>query len=386
MEALDLQDLIQGGESSTVQFKRTVTDAHAISQEIVAFANAKGGYIVIGVEDSTGDITGLTYREIQSVNNLLSNAATNNVIPQIKLFTETVGLQNGKKVVVVRIEEGDNKPYKDRNGAIWDKNGSDKRRVTSNEEIARLLQSSKYMYADEMQVKGSTVSDIDNELFNVFLKTKYRSSPDIPGIPVNILLQNLNLADDDTLTLAGLLLFSNRRQKYRPQFSVQCVSVGGTDITGNSFFDNEPAFEGALKNVFDQSIAFVERSIRKIPSGTSFNSLPVWEIPYEVFEELIVNALIHRDYFINSTVKVFIFSNRIEIVNPGVLPNSLTVANIMNGISIQRNPVLQSLGQYILPYKGIGTGISRALSNYAHIDFINNAKKNEFRAIIKRPS
>ena len=115
-----------------------------------------------------------------------------------------------------------------------------------------------------------------------------------------------------------------------------------------------------------------------------FNSQTKWEIPYEVFEELIINALVHRDYFISSTIKIFVFSDRIEIVSPGKLPNSLTIENIKNGISIARNPILLSTAQYVLPYKGLGTGIVRSYSLYPEIVLENDSAGNQFRAIIIR--
>jgi predicted HTH transcriptional regulator len=182
----------------------------------------------------------------------------------------------------------------------------------------------------------------------------------------------------------GLLFFCNNRQKYRPQFSIQCVSVDSTTIKGNTFTDNEAPFEGTMKEVFDKTISFIGRNLKKIPTGETFNSHTAWEIPYEVFEELIVNSLVHRDYFISSTIKVFIFTDRVEIISPGKLPNSLTINNILSGISIAKNPILQNIAQHTLPYKGLGTGIMRAVSLYPYITFINDPDKEQFSAVIKR--
>ena len=153
----------------------------------------------------------------------------------------------------------------------------------------------------------------------------------------------MNLLKDGNLTLAGLLLFGNNPQLYRPQFSVQCVRVAGINLQRNLFLDNEPAFDGDLETLFERTIGFIDRNMRKMATGSSFNSPVRWEAPYEVFEEIVVNALIHRNYFVNSTIKVYIFEDRIEVVSPGKLPNSLTIENIKTGIAIQRNPILQSL-------------------------------------------
>ncbi|MDL2313114.1 putative DNA binding domain-containing protein [Bacteroidales bacterium OttesenSCG-928-B11] len=385
MEALELLELIQKGESSTVQFKERIEDTHKLSQELTAFSNTKGGIIIIGVNDKTGSINGLSFDEIRSLNELIVNSTTNNVKPPIIITSETV-LIDGQSLVVIYVEEGSSKPYKDKNGAIWVKNGSDKRKVVANEEMARLLQSSKTMFADETLVGRSSISDIDIDYYKKVYEKKFKISFDTSKVDLQTSLQNQQLYRDGELTLAGVLLFCNNRQELRPLFSVQCFSVNSTNLLGNSFDDNEPPFDGKLEDVYYQTMRFIERNIKKVPSGDSFNSELEWEIPKEIFEELIVNALVHRDYFINSTIKVFMFLDRIEIVSPGKLPNSQTEKTIQNGVSIPRNPVLQSLAQYVLPYKGAGTGIMRALSIYPNIVFRNKIENEQFISIIERKS
>lgn len=384
MEALEILDIIQQGENSRVQFKERLPNIDSLAQEMVAFSNTEGGKIIIGVNDKTGDLNGLSFQELQAVNQQLVNVASQSVFPPIFIKTETVKV-NDENLVIVDIKEGISKPYKDKNGTIFMKNGSDKRRVTSNDEIARLLQSSKIMFADELPVVGSSVADINIDLFHKFIATKYGRSLEDMGIDLPKSLENLNLLSGGQLTLAGLLLFSDRRQQYRPQFTVQCVSVDEDVITGNTFSDSEPPIEGSLLTVFQKAIGFIDRNMKKQQTGASFNSPAVWEIPYEVFEELLVNALIHRDHFIQSTIKIFVYKNRVEIHSPGKLPNSLTVENIRNGISIARNPVLQSVAQFVLPYKGLGTGVTRAVALYPEIEFVNDVQAEQFRVIIKRP-
>jgi len=163
MDALELLDLIQKGETSTVQFKVRINDAYKIGTEMVAFSNTKGGLLVIGINDKTGDIDGLSFDELQSTNQLLANAASDNVKPTIYIFTETVEIDNSN-IVVAHISEGISKPHTDNKGIIWVKNGSDKRKVVAREEMARLLQSSGNLFADETLVNGTTINDIDNVL------------------------------------------------------------------------------------------------------------------------------------------------------------------------------------------------------------------------------
>ena len=384
MEESKLFELIQKGESSLVQFKERLPHPDSLAQEMVAFSNTKGGLIIIGVDDKTGALNGLSFNEIQQTNQQLVNVASQSVYPPIIISTETVNVC-GENLIVVEITNGIGKPYKDRLGGIYMKNGSDKRRVTSNDEIARLLQSSKSLFADEMQVFGTSIEDIDEESYKFFLIRKYSKQPEDLGIKLIQSLENLNLMKDGVLTLSGLLFFSKNRSKYRPQFSVQCVSVDAATLLDSSFIDNEASFDGSISQVFDQTITFINRNLKKVPVTNSFNSHTVWEIPYEVFEELIVNSLIHRDYFISSTIKVLLFCDRIEIVSPGKLPNSLTLENVKSGVSISRNPIMQTIAQHVLPYKGLGTGVMRAISFYPDIEFKNDVDKEQFIAIIKRP-
>jgi len=386
MELKELLDIIKRGESSKVQFKERLPHIDNLTHELIAFANTSGGYLLVGVDDKTGDLKGLSFSEIQQSNSEISNAASQKIFPTIRVITETisVGEQN---ILVIKIEEGVNKPYKDRNGVVYVKNGADKRKVTSNDELARLLREGGLLYAEEMPVKGSSTDDIDFKHFDFFLFRKYKKTLSEliqEKLSLEQILENLNLAKNGEFLLTGLLSFSTKRHYFYPQFSIQCVSMDGT-IIGNSFSDNENALEGTITEVFNGAMSFIGRNMKKIPETNGFNSPTKWEIPHEVFEELLVNALVHRDYFISSSVKVLIFSDRIEISSPGKLPNSLTVENIKNGVSILRNPILLSTVQYILPYKGLGTGITRSFSLYPDITMENKIEENQFKVIIQRP-
>lgn len=403
MDEQKLLELIQCGESSKVQFKEMVTDAYKIATEMVAFSNSNGGLIVIGIDDKTGDIKGLSYDDIQKTNSLLVNAASDNVKSPITIFTETISIKD-KKLLLVQVNEGNNKPYKDNKGIVWIKNGSDKRKVTSNEELARLLQSSGNIFADELVIINSSIKDLDIKAFKNCIYRKYNerlttlnfsmeqflklSIEDIfnkldLNLSMQRVLQNMGLASGDHLTLAGLLLFGDAPQAFRPVFNIQCASFVGNEMGASEFRDKEN-IGGHFYAVFKDALGFLNRNLKKIQKGKDFNTPGVLEIPRVVLEELLVNALVHRDYFINSSIKLFIFDNRLEITSPGKLPNSLTIENIKNGISVARNPIIHSTAQYILPYSGLGSGILRAINHYKDIEFENDIKSDRFKAIIHR--
>ena len=111
--------------------------------------------------------------------------------------------------------------------------------------------------------------------------------------------------------------------------------------------------------------------LRKVQAGRGVNTLGEPEIPRIVFEELLVNALVHRDYFISAPIRLFVFADRIEIISPGHLPNHLTIEKIKAGNSNIRNPILASfVAKGLLPYRGLGTGIRRAFEDWEQIETV----------------
>ncbi len=389
MDALELLDLIQMGESSKVQFKVRVDkkdkkkSAYDLGTEMVAFANTKGGILIVGVADETGEIDGLTYEEIRATNQLLANVSTNNVKPAINIFTETVEVGE-KKVIVIQVPEGISKPHTDNKGIIWVKNGSDKRTVVAREEMARLLQNSGNLFADETLVNGTTVNDIDEAFFQEFIAAKTKKTIEELGQSTSSVLSSLGMIKEGKLSLGGLVLFGKKPQQFRPIFTVQCVSFVGNTISSTEYRDKEEPFTGNLKELYENTLSFITRNLKKKQIKEGFNSQSELEIPIQTIEELLVNALIHRDYFILSSIKVFIFDNRVEIISPGKLPNTLTIDNIKIGTSIPRNPILFTNARYILPFVGVGSGIPRAIESSPDLELINDVDRELFISIIKR--
>ena len=128
MSPTELLDVARKGESTTVQFKERLPNSDSLTQEMIAFANTEGGSIVFGINDKSGEIVGLEYSEIQRINQELAHCASQKIFPPITISTETVSY-NDRIVVIVTIKEGQHKPYKDKNGSIFMKNGADKRKI-----------------------------------------------------------------------------------------------------------------------------------------------------------------------------------------------------------------------------------------------------------------
>jgi ATP-dependent DNA helicase RecG len=396
------------GEDSMRQFKGDVTNAESLAAEMVAFANTHGGTILIGVHDD-GSTPGLSQRDVGRVNQLISNTASQLVRSPLAVQTENIALDSGRLVIVLTVPKGIDKPYFDKNGVIWLKAGADKRRVNSKEELRRLFQLTSQFHADELPTQAGT-DRLDKLRFRDFLRDVYGEDYPESQDALIRLLQNMNLATDDgRLNLAGVLLFAERPEWIAPQFVVKAIRYPGDEIHSTEYLDTED-FAGPLAKVFDGSLAFVMRNLHKVQAGRGVNAPGMPEIPEAVFEELLVNALVHRDYLASAPVRLFVFDNRIEIISPGHLPNghgadsttpeyetsfgrfgtrgsglgtrklprmfhsnNLTVEKIRTGNSNIRNPILVSyVAKGLLPYHGLGSGIKRALANWSDIEFIDD--------------
>lgn len=216
-------------------------------------------------------------------------------------------------------------------------------------------------HADELPTSAG-IDKIDKLRFRDFLHDVY--DLDYPEASADRLrlLQNLNLATPDGfLNLAGVLLFAQHPHWIKPQFIIKGIRYYGDAIPTDDYLDTED-FTGPLRKVFEDALAFIMRNLHKIQAGRGVNDPGIPEVPRVVFEELLVNALIHRDYLISAPIRMFILDHRIEIISPGHLPNHLNIENIRAGISKFRNPILASyVAKGVLPYRGLGSGIPRAL-------------------------
>lgn len=381
MEASELKKCIVGGETSRVQFKEDVTNAVSIAQEMVAFSNSKGGRILIGINDKTGAVTGLSFGDIQRINSLLGTAANEHVKSPIIVTTETVELE-GKQVIVVDVPEGRDKPYMDKDGLVFVKNAADKRKVTSKEELSRLLQSSGNLYAEEVLVRHSTYDDLDWPKLKAFCEKKYKAT--VEDEERDRYIHNLRLGRDGKLNTAGALLFGKDQQYLLPQFFITAIWLPGNKLTEDAYKSSED-LTGTLPFQYQYAFDFVRSKLNYVQGDQGFNSLGIPEVPLVVFQELLVNALVHRDYFINDTIKLFVFRDRVEIRSPGKLPNNLTVEEMKLGLRKSRNFILYTIAPELLPYRGAGSGILRALEAYPDITFINDTEGEQFTAIIHRP-
>lgn len=387
MQANELLNLISTGETSKVQFKEQLPHKDSVAQEIVAMSNSLGGDILFGIKDVAGEVVGLFASKVDEYDKVISQIA-DNLKPHVYLTTEVIkvpGNSEGKNVLVVHIHEGVNKPYKTAKGEIYVKQGSNKRLLTDNAEIMRLFQNSGNLLDDEMEVYGTSIDDISEKSFADYFKKEFGRTFQERALSYEQALRAKRVLRNNQLTLAGLLFFGKDPQAVKPAFTIKAVSFVGNDIAGNTYRSKPEDLKGTIPELFDAGMKFLKSSLFYIQSGESFNSPGKLEISQIALEEILQNALVHRDYFKNSPIRLLIFDNRIEIISPGKLPNNLTVEDIKYGNPVIRNNQLVSFSTHTLPYSGLGSGVKRALELEPGIELINDLEGEQFIVRIPRP-
>ena len=397
----DILKQINAGEVSGVQFKERILDKYDIACELVAFSNSHGGKLVVGIKDKTGEINALSYSEVQETTNLLSDIASENVVPSILIKIDTVEVEDGN-LVVATVKEGLNKPYHDNKGIVWVKNGADKRKVFDNAELAEMMTDCGSFAPDEAAVRDATVNDLDATTIKQFLGNRFERVLEKKGLTGDAfseasldmicsaiakghdcekILRNLRfIRPDGTLTVAAMLLFGKYTQRWMPMMTAKCICFAGNSIGSKVFRDkvNDADMEGNLLHQYDTIMDFFTRNLHNVQVGEEFNSMGKLEIPYTSLVEFTVNSLVHRSLNMKAPVRIFIFDNRVEIHSPGALPNGLTIDDIKAGTSMPRNMFLFNNAIYLLPYTGVGSGITRALDEDINVTFMNNDKAQEF--------
>ncbi|MFQ5631172.1 MAG: RNA-binding domain-containing protein, partial [bacterium] len=355
MNVKTLKSLIAQGEGFKVEFKRAVPAKSDLAEELAAFANSDGGWILFGVDDN-GEIEG--FRPQKNFEEWIMNLAENNVLPPIVPFMYTYEIDN-KNIIVLEIPKGALRPHK----PYYIRRGSTKREA-SREEIRRLYQESEAINYDSTPINNSSIADIDLEKVDKYIQlTTGQKAEDFP-IPLENLLMNKSILrrknGEEFVTLSGLLLFGKSPQQFVPQSQLSCVRIKGTEM--NDKFIDRKDFNGTLNEIIDAAVAFVERNTALAGKIEAVRRIDTPEYHPRVVRELVINAVAHRDYSISgSRIRIFVFDNRLEIISPGSLPNTVSLDKLFTGIHYSRNDAIFSLLQGMGYGERLGTGIPKIL-------------------------
>lgn len=375
MEERELLGIISKGETEQVEFKRALEKVkranNDLACEMAAFANTRGGWIIIGVEDDR-QIRGV--EGIKELEEKIANIASEGVYPPLDIRYEEVRA-GGKSVAVIEIPMGVNKPYSPR----YIRRGTTKRRATREEE-RRLFQEGGLVAFDETGIKETTLSDLDPEKLNHYFMTI--TGYELAEFKVDRvrLFENkgiIKIQDERPIvTIAGMLLFGRDVSRLLPQSSIKLARFEGIEV-GGDFIDHKE-ISGILPEMIEEAIGFVRRHTNLGRRIEAMRSPDIPEYLDKVVKEALVNAVVHRDYSIrNGYIRLFIFDDRLEIRSPGRLPNAASLEELPLGDHHPRNKLLFSLLEGLGYGERIGTGIPRMIRLCRE----NGYKKPEFKEI-----
>ncbi|OGT92881.1 MAG: hypothetical protein A2298_02105 [Gammaproteobacteria bacterium RIFOXYB2_FULL_38_6] len=363
MNYYDLIELIKTQEGYTLEFKESLN--HSIGREICALANASGGKIILGVKDD-GTISG--YHLTNKDKSIIQDTARN-MDPALHLIIEKVS-----NLAVIYVPEGKEKPYTV-NGHFYLRQGSNSQQLRRNE-IRDLFQKENLVRFDRKANSDfNFTKDFDNKKFEAFVVKAGLDN----SLPELHLLNNLGLMTEDRLNNTGVLFFAHTPSKFFLNSIIGCVLYKGKSKL--KILDKKELDDDFVSN-FNNAVIFTLRNLRTEYIIEKITREEKPEISEEVLRELIINAMIHRDYFSEGRVIVEIFSDRIEISNPGSL---LFDKKELGNISLSRNPLLVDLVHRLDLVEKIGSGINKVRKILeGEIKF--ELSSNWFRVIIKRKS
>ena len=349
-----------------------------------SFSNKYGGMIIFGINEENNFSTEGVY-DVKDLQNQISNLCTDSMEPAIRPEILPLEFEN-KNIVAVYIEEisQNRKPcyYKPKGikGGSYTRVGDKDDNMTDYELYA--LQSYKeHIFEDTRPTKRATIDDLNTEQLNSYIEKIKSEKPNFSKNDFDKCLRLCGITDrnEQTVypTLAGTMIFGEYPQSFYPQLFIACVVVPGNKLgdigtMGERFIDNK-RIEGTIEEMLNDTISFLRRNMKtSIIIDSNGKRINRTEYPIEALREAVANALIHRDYSIqteNAYISVNMYDNRIEIINPGTLYGTNKLEKLGTATTMEsRNPtlvrILEEKGSVIENrHSGIPT-MKREMKNY----------------------
>ena len=345
----DIRRQLEAGEDARAEFKEVVLgdrgvrspNTEEMADEMVAFANADGGVIFLGVDDD-GIVRGIPANRVGDVEAWAIDVASNNCHPPIRpiLRKEQLPGPTGSDRLVVQVEVRRGLYVHGTSGGRHHIRVGSTKQILMGATLARLFQDRGRAFVfDEQQVPDATGDDLDRDRMEEFFTNGPRS------IPWPDLLRNTRVVAtrDDEIerpTVSGLLVFGRTPHTHLPSAYVESAVYRGTSLTSDDLVHSE-SIKGSVDIQIDDSTAFVDRFMLK-PSRKRDGREDYPQYDISAVHEAVVNAVAHRDYSISgSKIRLFLFSDRLELSSPGALPNTITIETMPYRV-FTRNQLLVS--------------------------------------------
>ena len=358
----ELLEIISNGENSRVEFKRDDIRPEQFAREIVAFLNSYGGRVLLGVEDD-GKITGLT-RAGALAQEWVLNAFRDKVHPHAIPDYQEV-LVDDLRVGVISVAMGTAKPYALRHGGreeIFIRMGNRTEPATREQQL-RLFEAGRLIHVETLPVGGTSLASLDQDRLQFYMQhiVQDRDIPQEEPTLIERLAQLGLMAKDEQsgdflCTIAGIVCFGKQPRLAFRQAGIHTQVYGGLDKEYSTILDqllDRPLVgrfsmdENGQRQLLDRGLVedllfLIDSHLGRDPSDLVDNIRRErdWWYPPEAVREIIWNACAHRDWTRAVDIEVSLYSDRMEVISPGPLPNSMTVEAMLAGRRTPRNPLI----------------------------------------------
>ena len=342
-------------------FKSVLPDiSEKYVKALIAFANTAGGKLIVGVENKSHKIVGVS--DAGQVIDTIANALTDSVKPLIVPDIYQVTLE-GKVVVAAEVFPGSNCPYyfksKGKENGTYVKIGASTR--LADESVLRELEFRGASQSfDEQICIGEKYSKADATKLCAVIDEYRKESARAKGhpVPTNTVspknLENwkiLRRVDGEIVPTRAYMLLTNNPFEFA---KIQCAQFKGTD---RIVFLDKREYAGTLYEQIEDAVRFVLRNIKLGAEVVGMLRHESYELPLEGIREAIINAVIHRSYLQNSCVQVALYDDRLEVSSPGALFGDLTLEKALAGSTAVRNPRIAKAFEKMDLYESWGTGL-----------------------------
>lgn len=376
---MDRQEIVEaiatlreyGTETYSIEAKSAKGGFPKCYDTISSFSNKYGGIIIFGLSDSF-QVEGVY--DVEDLQKKLTELGKNSVSPPVHLDISPVEFE-GKTLVAAKVYElplGEKPCYYTKGGihrGAYTRVGESDEQMTPYEIYAQ--QSYKEGVSDDLRpIERAGIDDLNGEEIIRYIKKVKSEKPNFAKNDDNKIMKLSGICNDNKPTMAGMMVFGNYPQAYYPQLFIACSSMPGKELgelggDGQRFNDNQRV-EGTIEQMLSGALGFLQRNMKtKVIIDLSGKRTDIPEYPIRALREAVTNALVHRDYSKyteRAYIQVYIYSDRIEIINPGTLygPNRIDRLGT-DTIMEARNPNIIRLLEE--KYPAIDGDLMRALEN-----------------------
>lgn len=365
---------VQKCESNYIELKAAKAGCPKLFATFSSFSNQQGGgKIIFGIDETDGYTVCGVYNAADLQKKIMEQSLQ--MEPPVRPLCTTVEIE-GKSVVCAEIQEIDNfsKPcfYKGsgRLKGSYIRVADGDRLMTEYEVYS--FEAFKKKIQDELRIaERAEADDLSTQYFQKYLFEVREKKPNLSGLSDEKICRLQGFTVDSKPTLAGVMLFSDYPQAFYPQLCITAVSVPGTQLSatgsvGERFIDNK-RIDGTIEQMLEAALLFVRKNMKEktIIDKLSGKRTDKTEYPVIAVRELIVNALVHRDYSIHTDstpVTIRMFTDRLEIENPGGLYGRMTLDQLGKISADTRNPFIAGALEVMEVTENRYSGIPTVLS------------------------